>query len=77
MATHPQYSCLENPMGRVVWRATVHGVTKSQTLLRIAQHMTYIKEDSGQQIHLLTLKYQREILDEAAGLYICTNLNRF
>ena len=28
-----QYSCLENPMDRGGWRATVHGVTKSQTLL--------------------------------------------
>ena len=26
-----QYSCLENPMDRGAWRATVHGVTKSQT----------------------------------------------
>ena len=26
-----QYSCLENPMGRGTWQATVHGVTKSQT----------------------------------------------
>ena len=26
-----QYSCLENPMGRGAWRATVHGVAKSQT----------------------------------------------
>ena len=26
-----QYSCLENPMGRGAWRATVHRVTKSQT----------------------------------------------
>ena len=26
-----QYSCLGNPMGRGAWRATVHGVTKSQT----------------------------------------------
>ena len=26
-----QYSCLENPMDRGVWWATVHGVTKSQT----------------------------------------------
>ena len=24
-----QYSCLENPMGRGTWRATVHGVTES------------------------------------------------
>ena len=28
-----QYSCLENPMDRGAWRATVHGVTKSQTRL--------------------------------------------
>ena len=24
-----QYSCLENPMDREAWKATVHGVTKS------------------------------------------------
>ena len=29
-----QYSCLENPMDRGAWRATVHGVTQSQTRLR-------------------------------------------
>ena len=29
-----QYSCLENPMARGAWRATVHGVAKSQTGLR-------------------------------------------
>ena len=28
-----QYSCLENPMDGGAWRATVHGVTKSQTRL--------------------------------------------
>jgi len=33
MATHLQYSCLENPMDRGTWPATVHGVTKSQTQL--------------------------------------------
>ena len=26
-----QYSCLENPMDRGAWRATVHGVKKSHT----------------------------------------------
>ena len=26
-----QFSCLENPMDRGAWRATVHGVAKSQT----------------------------------------------
>ena len=30
----PQYSCLENPMDRGPWQATVHGVTKSQTRLQ-------------------------------------------
>ena len=29
-----QYSCLENPMDRGAWRATVHGVSKSQTRLK-------------------------------------------
>ena len=28
-----QYSYLENPMDRGAWRATVHGVAKSQTRL--------------------------------------------
>ena len=29
MATHPlQYSCLENPMDRRAWQATVHGITR-------------------------------------------------
>ena len=29
-----QYSCLENPIDRGAWRATVHRVTKSQTQLK-------------------------------------------
>ena len=34
-----QYSCLENPMGRGAWRATVHGVTKRRTWLkRLSTH---------------------------------------
>ena len=42
-----QYSCLENPMGRGAWRATVHEIAKSQTwlgdthttpLLRMGRH---------------------------------------
>ena len=28
-----QYSCLENPMDRGAWQATVHGVAKSWTQL--------------------------------------------
>ena len=29
-----QYSCLENPMDRGAWGATVHGVAKSRTRLK-------------------------------------------
>ena len=29
-----QYSCLENPMDRGAWRATVHRVAKSRTRLK-------------------------------------------
>ena len=30
-----QYSCLENPMNKGAWRATIHGVAKSQTGLKL------------------------------------------
>jgi len=28
-----RYSCLKNPLDRGAWRATIHGITKSQTRL--------------------------------------------
>ena len=34
-----QYSCLENPMDRGDWWATVHGVAKSQTRLSSHTHI--------------------------------------
>ena len=39
-----QCSCLENPMDRGAWWATVHGVTKSQT--RLKQHITHTQHPS-------------------------------
>ena len=33
-----EYSCLGSPMDRGAWRATVHGVTKSQAQLSIHTH---------------------------------------
>ena len=33
-----QYSCLENPMDRGAWWATVHGVAKSQTGRHLSTH---------------------------------------
>ena len=34
MATHSSILGLENPMDREAWRATVHGITQSQTTLK-------------------------------------------
>ena len=42
-----QHSCLENPMHRGPWRATVHGVTKSQTLLSNWAHTHNFKVTLG------------------------------
>ena len=42
-----QYSCLENPTDRGSWRATVHGVAKSQTQLeRLSTHTRTLIVDS-------------------------------
>ena len=42
-----QYSCLENPMDRGAWRATVHRVTKSQTWLKWFSTHTQFSHISG------------------------------
>ena len=43
-----QYSCLENPMDRGAWQATVHGVAKSQTCVTACTHT----QTTIQRIHL-------------------------
>ena len=35
-----QYSCLENPMDRETWQATIHGVRKSQTWFKLTNQAT-------------------------------------
>ena len=47
-----QYSCLENPMDRGAWRATVHGVTQSHTRQkRLSTHAhVRFKRSSGLRI---------------------------
>ena len=40
-----QYSCLENPMDKGAWWATVHGVAKSRTWLKRLSMHTYISTD--------------------------------
>ena len=46
-----QYSCLENPMDRRTWRATVYGVTKScSRLKRLSKHVCKLYVE-GSEIH--------------------------
>ena len=47
-----QCSCLENPMDRGAWRATVHGVAESQTDLVTEHTHTYTLYLKLQQKHL-------------------------
>ena len=58
-----QYSCLENPMDRGAWWATVHGVTESQTRLSdLAQHhVTRWLNDDGDFWFLLCLTLGRAL----------------
>ena len=39
-----QYSCLENPMDRGAWWATIHGVAKSRTRLSDFTSYYYIEQ---------------------------------
>ena len=59
MAT--QYSCLENPMARGAWWATVHRVAKSQTQLRrLSTHACTVEVNTIlNQLHFnkINLKY--------------------
>ena len=50
-----QYSCLENPMDRGAWQATVHRVTKSQTQLKqiSTAHQTKERESGIRQSYQL------------------------
>ena len=45
-----QYSCLENPMDRGAWQATVHGVTKNWTQLS-TQYMSKLYNAEDTQIY--------------------------
>ena len=48
-----QYSCLENPMVRGAWWATVHGVAKSQTQLKQLSMHTHIATRKGRTLDQL------------------------
>ena len=56
-----QYSCLENPLDRGAWRATDHGVTKSQTRLKqLSMHNGTFQEMRGIELWLSFKRWQME-----------------
>ena len=57
MATH---SCLENPMGRGAWQATVHRVTKSWTRLSEQLNLTTLMAESTENLKSLWMKVKEE-----------------
>ena len=48
-----QYSCLENPMDRGAWWATVCGVAKSRTLKRVCTHAASCNLNSNKEFAAL------------------------
>ena len=59
-----QYSCLENPMGRGAWPATVHGIAKSQTQLKrfsTYMHRTWLNVIS--RLSVLSWRQKRRVRD--------------
>ena len=70
MAPHSsQYSCLENPMGRAVWWAAVHGVSKSRKRLSnftFAFHFHALEKEMA--IHSSVLDWRIPGTEEPGGL---------
>ena len=64
-----QYSCLKNSMDRGAWRATVHGVAKSRTLLS-SQHrvITYCIAQGTLLSALRTPEWQG--MSRSEGMYV-------
>ena len=56
-----QYSCLENPMDRGAWCATVHRVVKSWTLLKWLS--THTQTHTHTHTHTFTHTYRRVLFD--------------
>ena len=57
---HPlQYSCLDNPVNRGTWWATVHGVTESRTRLKQLRRRAWGMEGFGVGEHMEVLRERR------------------
>ena len=68
-----QYSCLENPMDRGAWWATVQGVTKSQTQLKqLSRHATYFKSPNWSEFNSVDQIFSTQYLSrEKEREWVC------
>ena len=66
------YSCLENPMDRGAWRATVHGVAQSRTRLkRLSMHIVFLTQDEMDGIKSVDENRTWACLDTQLCLTLC------
>ena len=63
-----QYYCLENPMDRGAWQATVHGVTKSWTRLsEFTFTLTFTESDTTEATQHSIARMKVEIAGQSSG----------
>ena len=62
-----QYSCLENPVDRGAWRATVHGVAKSDTSAHTKTHIDQngLNRDKGKYSITATIRARESRIKQA------------
>ena len=75
-----QHSCLENPMDKGAWQATLHGTAKRQTLLKQPSTHTWKSNCRGKKcmpdIHSDSLKFLRYLLSQSTDfVYALINPN--
>ena len=72
-----QYSCLENPMDRISWQVTVHGVTWSDTTSSQSfSDALYLNVDQGSNVyHLFLLAKQHSFLQGSSTRCLVSILN--
>ena len=69
-----QYSCLEKPMGRGAWWATVCGITKSQTRLSAHTHTAVPVPASGTEERQTLIPPGPPRHPDVAKLHVCVEL---
>ena len=68
----PQSSCLEYPMDRGAWRATVHGVTQSQTRLKqLSTQKCQRDVNSTPKVEFFRMSVVKSVMGLLGGIEYC------